>query len=88
MRVKEYDKGTPYILLEQQAFPGQGAADAMRPFVFDLKPGIPVAEVEAQFPGLACTLPPNSFAAPVMRFSSMSFLLNYGAGQRRADRPG
>ncbi|MBE7199999.1 MAG: hypothetical protein INR70_19635 [Parafilimonas terrae] len=47
VRVKEYENGNPYILLEQQALPGTGPADAMKPFAFDLKPGIPTAEVEA-----------------------------------------
>ncbi|TXM95082.1 hypothetical protein [Methylobacterium sp. WL116] len=47
VRVKEYENGNPYILLEQQGTPGTGAADAMKPFAFDLRPGIPMAEVEA-----------------------------------------
>lgn len=47
VRVKEYANGNPYILLEQQGVPGAAAADTMKPFAFDLKPGIPTAEVEA-----------------------------------------
>ena len=47
VRVKEYENGNPYIMLEQQAGPGATATNAMQPFAFDLKPGIPVAEVEA-----------------------------------------
>ncbi|WP_267427962.1 hypothetical protein [Methylobacterium sp. GC_Met_2] len=39
VRVKEYENGNPYIMLEQRAPVGAGAADAMRPFAFDLKPG-------------------------------------------------
>ena len=47
VRVKEYENGNPYIMLEQQGMPGAPAADTMKPFAFDLKPGIPTAEVEA-----------------------------------------
>ncbi|MCJ2054221.1 hypothetical protein [Methylobacterium sp. J-070] len=39
IRVKEYENGNPYIMLEQHAPPEGGAAEAMRPFAFDLKPG-------------------------------------------------
>lgn len=38
-RVKEYENGNPYIMLEQRGLPGQVAAEAMKPFAFDLRPG-------------------------------------------------
>lgn len=39
LRVKEYENGNPYIMLEQRGAPNADAAEAMKPFAFDLKPG-------------------------------------------------
>ena len=39
LRVKEYDNGNPYIMVEQRGLPGEGAAETMKPFAFDLRPG-------------------------------------------------
>ena len=64
VRVKEYENGNPYILLEQQGLPGAGAADAMKPFAFDLKPGIPVSEVEALVAEMRRVITHVHFEAP------------------------
>ena len=37
-RVKEYENGNPYIMLEQRGLPGEAAA-GLKPFAFDLRPG-------------------------------------------------
>lgn len=47
VRVKEYENGNPYIMLEQQTLPGTGAAEAMKPFAFDLKPGTTCEQADA-----------------------------------------
>ena len=47
VRVKEYENGNPYVMLEQQGQPGAGTADDMKPFAFDLKPGTSCEEAEA-----------------------------------------
>lgn len=47
VRVKEYENGNPYIMLEQQAPPGAQVADAMKPFAFDLKPGTSCDQADA-----------------------------------------
>ena len=45
--MKEYENGNPYIMLERQAAPNTSAADAMKPFAFDLRPGTTCAEADA-----------------------------------------
>lgn len=56
VRVKEYDNGNPYIMLEQQALPGAGAAEAMKPFAFDLKPGTSCEEAGKLVEAMRCLI--------------------------------
>ena len=54
IRVKEYENGEPFLLVEQKAPPNGGAADDLKPFAFDLKPGTSCAEADALAQSMRC----------------------------------
>ena len=56
VRVKEYENGEPYLLIEQKVLPGESAPEDLKPFAFDLKLGTSCAEADTLAQTMRCLI--------------------------------